>query len=209
MTNPEPENGTTRDELVQRLALMETMIAEGRRATVRFGWVFVLWGSVDIAGMVWQLYRPHWMWVWPVTMVAGFILQFTGMALRRRTGKWCSSSLKSRSISAVWGMMGVTLVLYCFSGMFSNHAWQASYIAAIFIIVGMAHAISAVILRWGMQAFIAAVWWAGGIAAFLLVSSIYFCYLFIAEMFFGMVVFGLYSMWLEQRGPGGEASAHV
>jgi hypothetical protein len=31
MTNLEPDNGTTRDDLLQRVALMETMIAEGRR----------------------------------------------------------------------------------------------------------------------------------------------------------------------------------
>jgi len=29
MTTPEMDNGTTRDDLLQRVALMETMIAEG------------------------------------------------------------------------------------------------------------------------------------------------------------------------------------
>ena len=33
MTVSEPDSGTTRDDLIQRLALMEQMIAEGRQYT--------------------------------------------------------------------------------------------------------------------------------------------------------------------------------
>ena len=52
MANFEAEDGTTRDDLVQRVALMEEMIAEGRQTTVRFGWIFLLWG-VDRSGWRW------------------------------------------------------------------------------------------------------------------------------------------------------------
>jgi hypothetical protein len=52
MANFEAEDGTTRDDLVQRVALMEEMITEGRKSTVRYGWIFVLWGA-DRSGAGW------------------------------------------------------------------------------------------------------------------------------------------------------------
>ena len=209
MNTPNSNDKVTHDELVQRIELMETMIAEGRSATIRFGWVFVLWGLVDIAGMGWEMLGSHSGWVWPVTIGCGLLLQFAVMSLRRGKGQTCSNTLKSRSISAVWGMMGIAMLLYCFTAIFRGQAWQSSYIAAIFIIVGLAHAISATILRWLAQGFVAALWWAGGLAVFFVPSSIYYVYLFIGEMFFGMVLFGLYAMMLERRTGGGRVSANA
>jgi hypothetical protein len=131
MTNPEMDNGITRDDLVQRVALMETMIAEGRRSTARFGWIFVLWGLVDLFGIGWEVLRPS-NWVWPVTIGGGVILFFAGLALRRRSGTWRSTTVRSRSISTVWSMMGVATWLYCFTAIFRHQTT------------------SALILRWGV-----------------------------------------------------------
>ena len=63
MANFEAEDGTKRDDLVQRVALMEEMIAAGRRSTLRFGWIFVLWGLIDLAPVGWQLVVPNSRWV--------------------------------------------------------------------------------------------------------------------------------------------------
>ena len=208
MTNTEPDNGTTRDDLLQRVALMELMIAEGRQSTARFGWIFVLWGLVDLAGMGWQILRPSY-WVWPVTICSGLILQFVVIALRRRSGTWCSTTAKSRSISAVWGMMGAATSLYCFTGIFRHHADDISYIAAVFMFVGLAHATSAIILRWGVQGFVAGIWWAGGIACFFVPSENDLLLIFILEMLFGMVLFGLYAMWLERQRSPAQVNQHA
>jgi len=63
----------------------------------------------------------------------------------------------------------------------------------------MAHAISAVILRWRAQAVMAAVWWAGGAAIFFVHSqSKVQCIMFV-EMALSMIAFGLYAMVLERR----------
>jgi hypothetical protein len=188
---------------------MEQMIAEGRCTTTRCGWIFVLWGLVDIVGMAWQILQPRSDWIWPITIGSGFVLQFIGIAMRRRRGQWCSTTLKSRSISAVWSMMGVALTLFCFTAILRHDAWQISFIAAIFMIVGLAHAISATILRWGVQGFVAAVWWIGGIACFFVPSSGDVRFVFIAEMLFGMVFFGLYAMWLERRPPTTPVQHHA
>jgi len=95
-------------------------------------------------------------------------------------------------------MMGVSLTLYCFTGIFTHRAGGATYIAAIFMTVGFAHAASAIILRWRAQGAVAALWWAGGLACFFL-SGRWFLGIFCIEMLFGMVAFGLYAMLLERR----------
>ena len=74
MTPPDPENGTSRNDLLQRIELMESMIVEGRQTTMRCGWIFVLWGLVDLAGMTWQLRPNHSRWVWPVSLGTGLVL---------------------------------------------------------------------------------------------------------------------------------------
>jgi len=208
MTNFEPDSGTTRDDLVQRLALMETMIAEGRRSTTRFGWIFVLWGLIDVAGVVWGTLQPNFRWIWPITISSGFALQFIGFALRRSSGHYCGKSVQSRSIAAVWGMMGLTILLYVAAAIVEHKAGGIAYIAAILMFIGMAHATSAIILRWRAQGFVAAVWWAGGVATFFIPRD-YFLALFVAEMVFGMILFGLYGMWLDRRGPTALVQNHA
>jgi hypothetical protein len=54
MNPQDPESGTSRDDLVKRLELMEAMIAEGRGFTTHNAWIFVLWGLVDLAGWSWE-----------------------------------------------------------------------------------------------------------------------------------------------------------
>jgi hypothetical protein len=209
MTNSEPENGTTRYDLIQRLALMETMIAEGRRTTTRCGWIFVLWGLVDIAGMGWQWVWESY-WVWPITIVTGLVIQFSIiLVLRRKSGSVCASNSQDRTISAIWSMMGLATTLYVATGIYRHLAWQYSFIAAIFMIVGLAHAISAMVLRWRAQGLVAALWWAGGIAMFFAHSPKAIFVVFPLEMFFGMVLFGLYAMMLERRDGGGRGSTNA
>ena len=79
----EDRDGTSREDLLQRVALMEEMIAEGRRTTGRYGWIFVLWGLVDLAGLGWERLQPGNPWVWPVVLVSGIVLQFVGIAMVR------------------------------------------------------------------------------------------------------------------------------
>jgi len=203
MANFEAEEGTTRDDLVQRVALMEEMIAEGRRSTIRFGWIFVLWGLIDLAPVGWQLAVPHsdWVeiWSWPIAIACGFVIQSVVMAiLRRRSGVVCGSNIRGRSISAVWAMMGLTAMLYFAGAMISHKAWQISFVVAMLMFVGMAHGTSAMILRWRAQGLVACVWWIGGIALFFL-SNRYWLQIFVSEMCFGMIGFGLYAMWLERH----------
>jgi len=198
MTSPEPDNGTSRDELLQRIALVEKMIAEGRRSTTRCGWIFVLWGVVDIAGIGWQWVRPSY-WIWPTVLATGLALMFLIRAAQKRDPVRCAN-MEGRAVNAIWSMMGLATALYVAAGIFRHLTWQCSYIAAIFMLVGLAHAISAMVLRWRVQGVVAALWWAGGIAMFFAHSAKAIFVIFPMEMFFGMVLFGLYAMWLERQG---------
>jgi hypothetical protein len=96
--------------------------------------------------------------------------------------------------------MGISVTLYAGAAGISHHAWQVAYIAGILMMVGMAHAVSAIILRWPAQAAAAALWLGSGIAAYFVHGWTLF-WLSVADMFLGLVVFGIYVMVRErQRG---------
>jgi hypothetical protein len=207
MTDPEMDGGTTRDDLVRRVELIETMIAEGRHSMCRYGWIFVLWGLVNLAGWGWQYMRPHAGWVWPVCLGTGAVITGIGLAMQGRD-QGRGTSMQCRSVGAVWSMMGVALALYVGSALMAHLAWQYSYIAGMLMIVGLAHAISAAILRWNVQGVVAAIWWAGGVAVFLFNSRRAVNDIFLLEMCFGMILFGVYAMILERR-RGGWGGRHA
>src|ERR1700761_1213130 len=108
MANVEDGDGGTREDLVQRIALMETMIAEGRQSTMRYAWIFILWGLVDLAAMAWRYFEPHseWVgqWAWPFCLVAGAVATIAGLVLRRGQ-RGNALSMECRTLEAVWGMM--------------------------------------------------------------------------------------------------------
>jgi hypothetical protein len=197
MTNDEMDGGTNRDDLVRRLELMETMIAEGRSLTTRCGWIFLLWGVVTLAGIAWEWFKPSY-WIWPSVLAAGFLLLFIGKALQKPSPARCAN-MQGRMVGAIWSMMGLATTLYVAAAMVRHLTWQLSYLAAIFMFVGLAHAISAIVLRWPVQGAVAALWWIGALAMFFVHSQKAIFIVFPLEMFFGMVLFGLYSIVLDRR----------
>jgi hypothetical protein len=201
MTNSEPDNGKNRDELVQRLELMEAMIAEGRQYTGRNSWIFVLWGVVDLVAMSWQYYFPHFggRWAWPICLPAGVVLTLAGKAVQRRAPGYSKNEECSRVMS-VWGMAGLAMGIYVASAMLTHFDWQFSYMAAILMMIGIAHAISAAILRWWMQGLTAAVYWAGGAAILAFNSWRATNVIWLIEMCVVMIAFGLYATRVEPTG---------
>jgi uncharacterized MnhB-related membrane protein len=209
MTNPDPESSASRDDLLQRLELMESMIAEGRQTTMRCGWIFVLWGLVNLVGMSWQMRPHHSRWVWPVCLGTGVVIQLIGLAVRKRERPRRCQGMQSRSVESVWAMMGIAMIVYVGAAMLTHFDWQYSYLSALLIIVGLAHAISAVILRWRVQAVVAGLWWVGAVAVLAFNSSRAANDIFLIEMCFGMIAFGVYVMLLESRGRSGLKGEHA
>jgi hypothetical protein len=202
MTTTESESGATREDLLQRIEMMETMIAAGRRSTTRKAWIFVLWGLVNVVAVSWRHIQPHSFWVgnwdWPICLSAGVVLTFAGRALQK-TDHGLRKSIQGRNVEAVWGMMGVALAIFIASAMVRHLTWEYSYLAGLLIIIGLAHAISAVILRSRAQGLVAGIWWAGAIAMFFSRGPSDVNAIMIAEMCVGMILFGLYAMMLERR----------
>jgi len=212
MTSFEADNEFTREELMQRVALMETMIAEGRCTTTRCGWVFVLWGVVDLTPIGWQLAEPNSQWVsnwcWPICIAVGMVLTVIGRSIQARKMR-CGPNARIRSIWAVWGVMGVAITLYFIAAMVNHSTGQYAFTAAILMMIAMAHGASAIILRWGVQGAVAVIWALGACATFFSRSWKDEIAIFCFEMVFGMILFGLYSMWLDRRDQAGRASNHA
>jgi hypothetical protein len=197
MTDFDTPNPPHRDELVQRIELMEAMIAEGRRATTRFGWIFVMWGLLYYAAIAWEVYLPAPAFAWPVCILLGVAIIRAWRWRLKRSGT-PDEGVRSRSISAVWGAMGCAIFLFVGAAALSHHLEMPAVNAAVLFFLGLAHAISALILRWSAQAAAAAVWWSGGIAVFFAPADASI-YIFLVATFFGMILFGLYAMLLEHR----------
>jgi len=203
MAEFEQEGGMTRDDLVQRVALMEAMIAEGRRYTGRNSWIFVLWGLVDLTAWAWQNYSAHLggMWAWPICLTTGVVLTLAGKMIQK-SDKGYSRNNTCSYVMGVWGMMGLAMGIYVASAIVTHFSWQYSYIAGLLMMLGMAHAISAMLLRWGMQGLVAAMYWAGGVAIFVCNSGRATNAIMLFEMGVVMMLFGLYAMGREPRRSG-------
>jgi hypothetical protein len=202
MSASEDESGMNRAELIQRVELMEQMIAEGRQSTCKYGWIFLLWGIVCLLPMGWQYLQQdtHWVmkWAWPICLLLGWVLMAIGMRLQLG-GRPVHRNMTNRSIGAVWGVMGIAMGIDILSAILSHHSWQVSYLAGILLILGMAHATSAAILRWRAQAAVALFYWAGAISMFWHPPTQWIGIIFGLEACLGGIVFGLYAMARERR----------
>ncbi len=45
-------------ELTERIALIESMMQEGRKSTEEWGWNFLLWGIAYFVAVAWSSYLP-------------------------------------------------------------------------------------------------------------------------------------------------------
>jgi hypothetical protein len=198
MADFEREDGVTRDELVQRVALMEEMIAEGRQSTARYGWMFVLWGLTYFAAIAWTVYLPYTEWAWPVCIAACSAVFGVVWTRQPRVGGKIDN-LRRHSLDAVWQVIGGGIILYLIAVIVSGHGQEPGYLAAVLFFNGLANGVSARILRWWPQGVAAAIWWACGTAMLFFTTRTEELALFVTATFCGMIVFGLYAMWLERR----------
>jgi len=94
-----PDSGgpeTSRDELVARLQLMETMVADGRRATAGMAGSLCCGGWWILLDFFWQSAKPNWFGPWPIVLgvelscrlwVCGFFLPVQTDRSPSRTGR--------------------------------------------------------------------------------------------------------------------------
>lgn len=188
--NIRPENL----ELQDRLSLIETMIAEGRKTAERWGWSFVLWGVAYYAAIAWGAWG-HSNLAWPVTMAAAALL--TAVIAIRGKGRGAETTI-GRAIGALWFSVGTALFIFCLCGSITRHIDLQVFISAVAVMLGTANAVSSMILRWKSQFAVALVWWtAGAVAPFANDGQ---CQaIFLIAIFLCQIVFGIYMMLAEAR----------
>ena len=185
-------------ELKDRLSLIETMIAEGRRTTSSWGWVFVFWGVAYYVAIAWTAYN-HWPWAWLVTMTSAWLLCMAIIRSKlKNQPQHRPGTTIGRAISSIWGAMGISMVLIFPSLGFSGHFNQHIFVAIVGATLGFANGASGMLLRWKAQIASAAVWWVATVAACFGTDNQ--CTLvFVVAIFFCQIVFGVYGMILESR----------
>ena len=105
-------------DLAERVRLIESMMAEGRQRTARWGWTFVLWGVAYLVATAWSsglVGGPVWaqhLLAWPVTMIAASIA--TGVTISRMKKGQPPTTL-GRAIGAIWAAMGISLFIVLMS----------------------------------------------------------------------------------------------
>lgn len=180
-------------ELKDRLNLIESMIAEGRRTTESWGWTFVLWGVAYYVAIVWATWG-HFNLAWPVTMVSAAVLM--GVLIWLKKDKHPRTTM-GRAILSIWTATGVSMFILFDALGFSGRLTDGRiFVAVVAAMLGTVNASSSMILRWKLQSACALVWWAAAVVS---------CYgndnqssiAFLAAIFFCQIVFGIYGMIAE------------
>jgi len=182
------------NDLAERVKLIESMIAEGRRGTAQWGWSFVLWGIAYYVATAWAS-LGHSNAAWPVTMTVAAVFTVVAIKLKRRG---TPVSGLSRAVGAVWKAAGIALSLVLFGLAFAGRYEPHAFLAIVGGILGLANFASSMILRWRAQLFCALVWWVEALSACFL-SEQKAGWAFLIATFLGQIVFGIYAMLLESR----------
>lgn len=189
------QDRNTQQELKDRLSLIESMIAEGRRNTESWGWTFVLWGVAYCLAITWSAWG-HSVWAWPVTISIGVIVTVVVASLK--TGNHPRTTL-GRAIGSIWIALGISMfLLFLALGLSGRLTDQHLFVAVISAILGMANGASALILRWKVQFACAVVWW---------VAAVTTCFgtdaqsmiVFLIAIFLGQIMFGIYGVIAEAQ----------
>ena len=188
-------------ELKDRLSLIETMIAEGRRSTESWGWAFVFWCVAYYIAIAWSsggFGGPTWSrnyLAWPVTMISGFVLTWI-MSARKRSKQ--PPTTIGRAITSIWAGMGISTFIIMFSLGYSGRMDLHIAIAMVGAMLGTANITSSIILKWKMQFVSGLVWLAAGAVSCFLTEN-QAGILFLVAIFFCQIVFGILGMIADAR----------
>jgi hypothetical protein len=185
-------------ELNDRLALIESMISEGRRTTESWGWTFLLWGVAYLVAIGWTA-LAHDSSAWFYTMNGAWILMvlIIWRKAKNRPAKQPPTTV-GRAITSIWISMGISMTIVLTAIGFSGHYTSQQFVAIIGAMLGTANAASGTILKWKAQIGCALVWW---------ITSAVSCFstaeqstlALVVAIFICQIVFGTYAMILEAK----------
>jgi hypothetical protein len=204
------EEMSTQD-LKDRVAVIESMIAEGRRSTESWGWTFLLWGVAYYVAIGWvALGQRLAIWggnglAWPVTMIAAVVVT---IAIAFRKDKGQPGTTVGRAIVSIWISVGISMLLLFPALSISGRIDEHAFVAIIAAVLGIANGASGMILKWRMQMACAVVWWVTSIAA-CFGSQAQLTAVFLSALFLCQIGFGAYAMVLESRRRRQNREAHA
>lgn len=192
-------------DLNDRLMLIESMIAEGRRTTESWGWVFVLWGIAYYVALVWAAHGGNVV-AWPVTMIAAAIL--SGVTKGRRVRNQPETTLR-RAIGAIWVAMGASLFILLVALGWSGHITDVRVLIAIVTaMLAVANLASSLTLRWKVQFGCAVVWLAASVAVCYVADNLVMP-VFVVAIFLGQIAFGFYGVMSEAKARKLRGASHA
>jgi hypothetical protein len=192
-------------ELKERLMLIENMIAEGRRITESWGWIFVLWGVAYYVAILWAAHGGPAV-AWPVTMIAAAIV--SSVIASRKTRSRPQTTM-GRAIRSIWIAMGIALFVLLSALGWSGHITDVRIIIAIVAaMLGFANLASSLILRWKAQ-FGSAVAWLAAAVAVCFVANTLVIPVFVGAIFLCQIVFGIYGILCEARERKARGASHA
>jgi hypothetical protein len=180
---------TNTQELRERLELIESMLAAGRRKTENAGWWFVLWGVAYYVAILWATWGNPLL-AWPITMFAAFIAT---VIVQSRIRIQEPETTIGRAIGSLWMSLGITMFMLFMAMGISRRFEVHVFVATISAMLGMANAASGLILKWKMQLACAVVWWTAAVVT-CFTGAKQTAIVFLAAIFFGQIVFGIYAM---------------
>jgi hypothetical protein len=187
-------------ELRDRLSLIESMIAEGRRTTQSWGWIFVFWGVAYyfcIAGSVWMDHSsPVRNWTIGAIQILFFLIAAWRInASYQKRSKEISRPMSTldRALFSIWGAAGISMAILIVSLGVGGRSNSNLVVAIIGTLLGAASAASSMILKWKLQFACALVWWAMAVISCIGTTRQSFVGLLVAN-FFCQIVFGIYGM---------------
>ena len=189
-------------EVENRLRHIETMMAEGRQTTERWGWSFLLWGIGPLIAMLWSARWPHGALAWPITLSVCVVLN--GIVLRLRSHHGEARTIAMQSIGAIWKCTGVTVLFLGFAAVWAHTLEYRFLYVAVFALAAVAHGSSSMILRWWPQFLAALVWWIASALA-LVAPPALLVGIAAAALLLGNVVFGgwlSFCEWKRRDGRG-------
>jgi hypothetical protein len=184
-------------EIGERIALIESMMREGRRRTEYWGWNFLLWGVAYLIAIGWSNFLPAGRALaWPVTMILAVVLT---IVIARRRMRREPKTERSRALGMIWMAMGWGIFVFAFPVTYSGHFEAHAFMAAIEAMLGIAHVASGSMLRWSTQIVVGALWWVAAIATCFVPSGNDVAFIFLAAVLVCNIGFGTYLMIRESR----------
>ncbi len=182
------QDHTTEQELRERLGLIESMIAEGRRTTESWGWTFVLWGVAFYLALAWSAWGRS-VWAWPATILIAATVNVVVASLK---GDNHPATTLGRAIGSIWIALGISMfLLFLALGLSRRLTDQHLFVAVISAILGLANGASALIVRWKVQFACAVVWWVAAVAT-CFGTDAQSMIVFLVAIFLCQIVFGIY-----------------